>query len=305
MPLSIRLHPDIIPLNITHERLNSYKSVFQVASDHELVGAYLWNLHVCSQLYPILNFAEICIRNSVDQTITIAEGRFWWSQNTLRYKSKGNHGPKPDSVNNVTSNFSKAFNAAKRDKLERYNSVTPPSHDEVVAKTDFSTWESIFDEEFLGRGLFWPRLLGRVLKGGWPSTSGHTTTTNIRQNISIVRKFRNRLSHHEPIWKRFNVLDERDAVDHLNEKLDTLEELIRRFSPEAINLLRKNNLLSNARMACSLPEVNRFKYRNDIHNVKSISKIIKLIDSNPTVSSLRIKIYSNNKHQFLLTPVRY
>jgi hypothetical protein len=302
MPLSVQLYPDVIPLNITIERLDSYKRVFNIATDFELVGAYLWNLHVCSQFYPLLNFAEITIRNCVDQAITAADGRFWWTQTTLQYKSRGLPGPRPNSVNGIISNFSKAFNAVRRDKLERYNSTMAPTHDEMVGKTDFSTWEYVFDDEFLGRGLFWPRLLGRVLKGGWPTTRANTTVAIIRQNISIVRKFRNRVSHHEPVWKKFNVLDEKDVIAHLNEKLDVIEEIIGRFSPEGIKLLQKNSLLSNARMAISLAEIGRFKYRAKIHNVKSISKIQSLILSQPE-SPIRIKIYKKQKQQFLLTPV--
>lgn len=63
-----------------------------------------------------------------------------------------------------------------------------------------------------GRGLIWPSLLGLVLKGGWPTNSASTSVANIKQQIEIARKFRSRVSHHEPVWKKFNVLDEKGAI---------------------------------------------------------------------------------------------
>ena len=59
MPHSVQLHPEIIPVAITARRLDSYKSVFSASSEHELVACYLWNLHVCAALYPLLNSAEV------------------------------------------------------------------------------------------------------------------------------------------------------------------------------------------------------------------------------------------------------
>ncbi|TIS15836.1 MAG: hypothetical protein E5X09_01410 [Mesorhizobium sp.] len=175
-----------------------------------------------------------------------------------------------------------------------------------MAKTDFSTWEYTFDREFMGRGLMWPALLGEVLKGTWPTTKAGTTLDIVQKNIKVVRQFRNRLSHHEPIWKKFHVLDEKDVVAHLNEKIDSIENLIGIFSPDALNLLKRNNFLAYSRMACSLQEISRFKYRTETHNVKTFSKMKHITSLNLAQGGLlNIKIYSDRKRKFLMVPVNF
>ena len=123
MPFTVKLHPDVIPVNITQRRLDSYKSVFDIASEFELVGAYLWNLHVCSSLYPLVNFAEITVRNSIDKALVGAAGRFWWDGSKLRYKSHGT-GCKPEVIEKIVDNFSRAYSSVRREKRERYKDRT-------------------------------------------------------------------------------------------------------------------------------------------------------------------------------------
>jgi len=38
----------------------------------ELMGVYLWNVHVCSALYPLIAAVEISLRNTIDQALVAA-----------------------------------------------------------------------------------------------------------------------------------------------------------------------------------------------------------------------------------------
>lgn len=143
--------------------------------------------------------------------------------------------------------------------MERYGNSAWPSHDEIIAKTDFSTWQWILDNEFLGPTLIWQSRLGRVLKGQWPSTSVGTTLAEAARLVKIVRDTRNRLSHHEPVWKRNGVTTQVQAVAHFNEKIDAVVELITLVSPHQIDLLTKNGIIENARRVCSVAELERMK----------------------------------------------
>ena len=55
--------------------------------------------------------------------------------------------------------------------------------------------------------------------------------------VATLRDFRNRLFHHEPAWKRYGVLSEPDALQHLREKIGKVESLLALIHPENLRLL--------------------------------------------------------------------
>ncbi|EPM84159.1 Abi-like family protein 1, partial [Pseudomonas syringae pv. actinidiae ICMP 19068] len=55
MPHTIQYRPWLINELISSQRIASYSKVFSTQNDAELVGAYLWNSHVCAALYPLLS----------------------------------------------------------------------------------------------------------------------------------------------------------------------------------------------------------------------------------------------------------
>jgi hypothetical protein len=56
---------------------------------------------------------------------------------------------------------------------------------------------------------------GTVFARTWPSTGARHLLTYASDLVSTIRDFRNRLFHHELAWKRFGVLTEADALQHL------------------------------------------------------------------------------------------
>lgn len=254
--------PILIENNISLERLKPYQTVFQTKSDQELVGVYLWNLNACSEIYHLIATVEITLRNAIDQALVANLERFWWSKKNLRYKSFNpllNNSIKPDSIKKLSNNFSSATLAVKHEKFSRYQSKAKPTHDEIIAKTEFSTWEYVLDKEFLGPGLIWPQYMPTVFRGTWPTTKAKTTLTAIKDLVKTVRLFRNRIFHHEPAWKKAGVSNEVQAIQHLHDKIDTITRLIEIISPEKLNLLYESKIIHNARYACSSDEIKRFQ----------------------------------------------
>jgi hypothetical protein len=66
MPNTINNQSALINQLISNKRLESYKAVFHCSNEAELIGAYLWNIEVCSALYPLLTSTEVTLRNSID-----------------------------------------------------------------------------------------------------------------------------------------------------------------------------------------------------------------------------------------------
>lgn len=307
MPHSIS-YQEIIDELITKDRLKSYAVTFNTQNDIELIGAYLWNAHICSAFYPLLSATEVALRNAIDSALSSSDlGLFWWQKNKLHFKSFRVEEPAkklPFEVEAIRSNFSKATSQVKQDKKKRYNVQKPiPKHQEIIAKTEFSTWEFILSKEFMGPGLIWPTHLGSVFKGEWNTTKTKELLSNARDLVKTVREFRNRVSHHEPIWKKYGVTTEDDAIEHLHEKIDKVLQLLALVSPEKKRLLEKNNIVGSVYRACSLRELRRFQNNIATHNVKSISKLCRIAKGAQKANSIEIiQVYEMGKMRFLIHP---
>ncbi|MDU8429564.1 CAAX protease [Pseudomonas syringae pv. actinidifoliorum] len=306
MPHTIQYRPWLINELISSHRIASYSKVFSTQNDAELVGAYLWNSHVCAALYPLLSAAEVTLRNSVDAALTADLGKFWWKKGTLRYKSFAPGTAQASyPVDFLAGNFLSAFKAAQKERSKRtgrhFNGT--PDHHEIVSKTDFSTWEFIFENEYMGDNLIWPKNLGTVFRGAWPTTAAAKMLAQCKDRVSLVRNFRNRVFHHEPAWKRFGVLNEQQAVVHLHEKIGKIIELISWLSPEKIDLLDKSGVIRTAYRACSVAEIERFKYQAKTSTINSMSKLLKVADA-ASISNevVKIAIYGKRKAVYIMQP---
>lgn len=214
MPHTLPYRPILIDTLISNERIQSYQTVFQPPDDTALMGVYLWNAHVCGAFYPLISAAEVTLRNAIDHASVASLGRFWWTSNKLHYRSFVTQAQAPHAVKALRENFAlatRAHLAEQRRRPETQRAQALP-HSGVIAKTAFSTWEFILDREFLGRGLVWPKHMPQVFRGQWPAPRAGVVLDHARRLVSTLRDFRNRLSHHEPIWKRYGVSTETDAL---------------------------------------------------------------------------------------------
>jgi hypothetical protein len=312
MPSTVKYRPVLIDDLISNVRLDSYKTVFNTRNDMELVGVYGWNAHVGGRILPIISAAEIALRNSVDAALKPHLSSFWWSASKLTYVvdpllSKLDVNGVPVPIANLRRNFANATRMYKKDRKERYHVSDAASinRNGIIAKTEFSTWQFLFIPELMGPGLIWPTYLGDVFRGPWPSISANTTLTYAHDLIKTVREFRNRISHHEPLWKRYGVHTELDAITHLHEKIQKIEDLIQLIHPEVLELLRKDGSLASAYRACSTEEITRFKHLAKTHNIGSLSKLSKLADlAHQNTQAVQIKVYGKNTRKLLIVPIR-
>lgn len=243
---------------ISSGRLSSYRVVFSTATDEELLGAYLWNARLASEFYPLLSFIEVALRNSISSVITAKKGMWWWRKNRLRYKSFSQGAMSPKVVTSIYDSFSDAHRSVKRAKKDRYGlGGARIGHHEVIGATNFIVWEKLLDNEFMGDSLFWPAYLGEVFLG-WPSNlTPSQFLISVRNRVKTVREFRNRLAHHEPLWKAHGVSDIGGALVYLNSKLATAIELLQIISPDKRRLIENSGLENRLRRVCSVEELLR------------------------------------------------
>lgn len=286
---------------ITRERLNSYIGVFGCVNDDQIMGAYYWNVAMCSALYSLITAAEVTIRNSVDSALQPTLGSRWWSGSKLHYKSYAHGAPPPDLIQKLRKNFANAHRSVQREKEKRYQITgVIPSHHEVIAKTDFATWEYILDEEFLSPGLIWPQHLRKVFRGTWPDPSDKITLRTAREAVADIRLLRNRVHHNEPAWKAHGVVDANDAVQYVRGKIAKIVSLLALIEPAKVDVLTKSGVLAHANRVATVAEILRYQTQLVPVNIKPKGKMSKLFAEDQAGVAL---VRGRTKRLFIVQPL--
>lgn len=263
-------YASILPL-ITTPRLSSFITTFKPVHDFEIYGVYIWAQHAASSIYPLLQNLEVSLRNSIDREATRRFGLKWWNNPCLG--CKGNI-----QLTRFYAKIKEAVDKLDREwKQERYkqheSTINPPewSHDKIIAATDFSAWHFILKNEFaapMGRNngsynhYLWPLSLGKCFKNyaNYSSKSAEARK-QLQDRLIELRKYRNRLFHHEPIWvKAPNVGDAATAIDTIRTKIRRIEQMINAIDPNVENVMGKTGLFSHALRICSIQELGIYTF---------------------------------------------
>lgn len=161
---------------------------------------YKWNVEISSAFIIPLHFLEISIRNAVVEGIESVHTQNWaWNQGYIR------------SLPNPPRGYSPQRNLQE---VARHQ----PTTGKVVAELKFVFWEKMFTSRHDTR--IWNHHINNV----FPHTPNSMTVAQIREvlhnDIFVVRKLRNRIAHHEPIFSR-NLQDDYNKIRELVSWRDT------------------------------------------------------------------------------------
>lgn len=153
-------------------RMQSYQR--DGASDIQALSRYLWNISLGESLYPALGFIEITLRNSIHDAARHEFGDDFWFRSLLVGYEK--------SV------------------IERMDAHLSGSRAQVlpgdfVSNLTFGFWVNLLSNRY--EAVLWPRLLQPVFPHIQPR---FRTLRNISRRFNSIRRLRNRVFHHEPIW---------------------------------------------------------------------------------------------------------
>lgn len=268
-----------MPDNIKYKKLNktlsgpridSYKSLFTSHSEKEIYGIYLWNKALCAAIYPILQAAEIALRNTIDTAARELYGDYWYEKIPhFQVKDKSGKWVDDENYKSLKSQFKGAKNSVLRTlrKKQTIPADFKPDFDKVVAETNFVLWEDALHHCFFKVGdksFLWPTKTKKAF-ANWPDKSSKKTHIRLYDLVSEIRPFRNRLSHHEPLWKGINIKTVDDAIKFLNKKIDAIEELLYIICDEKVKFLNLQNLFRKARGLSSIAALDRYRYRETNH----------------------------------------
>ena len=174
---------------ISKPRLDSYKNYFKTKSQDEAIGLYMWNCELTSNMSIILGFIEIALRNSIHLALTshyAGNPQPWYD---IIYPSMKKEGQKK-------------LDAILKDKNGvKFNPAPKP--DKVVSELMFGFWPFVIKN--IGITIS-HKLMPHIFKNHPlnltpTSWNNHTLKNLALQPLYEINYFRNRIAHHEPIWK--------------------------------------------------------------------------------------------------------
>jgi hypothetical protein len=158
------------------------------------LALYAWNAQVSASMLAPLHFCEVVIRNAVADAIAAAHGPQWpWDAGFLRSLPDTSAGYKP-----------------RKDLLSARAGKTTTG--KVIPELKFMFWQTIFTSRFDAR--LWRIHLRTVLPHADTSKTVDQVRALIYAELEQLRKLRNRIAHHEPIFKR-NLADDLQKVHDL------------------------------------------------------------------------------------------
>jgi hypothetical protein len=167
-------------------RVGTYETATTTLRDDDpsAIALYAWNAAISSAMLAPLHICEVVVRNAVADAIEGLYGPRWpWSAGLERSLSRPLqpwlYDPRRDLEN-----------------TRRRQTTTG----KVIPELKFVFWQQMFDSRHEAR--IWNRQLCRV----FPNLNGTKTVTVLRQEIhdslEEIRTLRNRIAHHEPIFRR-------------------------------------------------------------------------------------------------------
>lgn len=179
---------DAVRAALSTQRMRTYEYEVEIksqktADDSAAIKLYAWNAAVSGVLMaPPLHLCEVVVRNAVSDAIEAVYGPRWpWSPTFER------------SLPDPKLGYSQRYDLQSSRRSE-------PTTGKVIPELKFVFWQKMFTNRYDSR--IWNHHLRRVM----PNLDKTKNITVLRQSIygylERLRLLRNRIAHHEPIFRR-------------------------------------------------------------------------------------------------------
>ena len=193
--MSIKETIQAVKLAQSAARMATYEAAVQVNGDDDpdALELYAWNAQVSAALMAPLHICEVVIRNAVSDALEAVYGPMWPWSSVFEFSL-----PAPG----LGYSERKDLQAVRRHQT---------STGKVIPELKFVFWQKMFTSRHDNR--LWHVHLRRV----FPNLDSTRTVGELRQDIyedlEEIRKLRNRIAHHEPVFRRNLAGDLQGIVD--------------------------------------------------------------------------------------------
>lgn len=151
------------------------------------LNLYEWNITVSAAFWEVIAVTEVVMRNAMHDQLTRSFGAHWYDEASI-----------------LDDRSLRAVREAKRRASRGLPSGAYPSPGKVVSEMSFGVWVALLDRgghsTHEGRQLrYHDTLWLPALQHAFPSGPGHQKKTN--RGLRVVQSLRNRIGHHEKIFK--------------------------------------------------------------------------------------------------------
>jgi hypothetical protein len=181
---------------VSKPRLQSYRGYFHVRTTEEAVGLYMWNCELSAQFWSLLALFEVVLRNGIHHAFSQALGGVdtfhWYDGRHLALKQKT-----LDSVAKI-----------------RFEGGAGLSPDEIVSRTTFGFWPAALKAVPNSKAhIIFPQIFSdHPFSARAAAWSANQDRARQLQSLYDINVFRNRLAHHEPVWKFAHATDRTGRV---------------------------------------------------------------------------------------------
>lgn len=185
-------------LALSHARLSNYRSFFGAVDDVQVLGLYQWNDELSAVLFRTISLVEIVLRNQFHRAMSSRYGvvgaqgsKDWYAHVALDPHSQA-------KITDITH---------RRRGKQTVPRVPAPSPDDVVSRLTFGFWPHLLDlrKDVHQQPVDWGPILVDVLPGHRQRQATHWAKPKHRDalfaRLDLCNELRNRIAHHEPIWK--------------------------------------------------------------------------------------------------------
>lgn len=141
---------------------------------------YLWNCTLCEAFYLPMHFAEIAVRNAIHNHLINRFTVNWFDNRAL--------------IGNLDPKRQDEFKELLDSKRQRHGDQMTCHH--LVSELSFGFWQHLLTKRF-GRVIWAPGV-----RCAFPHLPNAMDRQQVYDRIEVVRKWRNRIAHHKPIFDR-------------------------------------------------------------------------------------------------------
>lgn len=238
---------------LSGDRLDGFRNSNE-DSNLDLLGRYGWDVALSATFYPALRVCEVLLRNSVHAAIA------------TRYPEPGGaktclpalvdqRTPHPCSVSwldrvpplLLPDNAATVQKARHRLHLRCARTKQPYTAGRLIAELNLNFWVALFSAPYGFGGESHLDLWPDLLRTTFPHAPAAETTNRSRTagRLNQIKELRNRVFHHEPIWRRDLIAEHENILD-----------VIGHISPLARVVLERNSTLDVV-MRSSYPRLMR------------------------------------------------
>ncbi|MCC8367787.1 Abi family protein [Xenorhabdus sp. PB61.4] len=236
---------EAITQSLSASRFATYQSpILGGKSPEQCLGVYLWNKQLASVFLPALQVIEVSLRNALYQSyIQYEEERIERNFASHVWAEKKSQIDRHWFVNAFTQrNNPGAYKGIQAAINQLEKEKKPHTPENIIAKLTFGFWVSMvrndFDIQKKPYLVLWPHLRGSVFPNALNTQTGRPLSINsIGNELKEINKIRNRLSHHEPLWRDQKAYQVEDIVNKVIEHYERCLKVIYWINPSNLKLL--------------------------------------------------------------------